>query len=174
MFIILMGVSGCGKTTVGKALAARMNVPFYDADNYHAQENLAKMATGIPLTDSDRAGWLTLLAAMIETETKAGHDGVLACSALKQSYRDVLVSSSAGNVRFVYLKGSYELILERMKKRGGHFMKPEMLKSQFETLEEPVDAITINILLPVNSIVEKIADEFFPDRYHGNTADNLL
>lgn len=150
-----MGVSGCGKTTVGKALAAGLCVPFYDADNYHAQENLAKMATGKPLTDSDRAGWLTLLAAMIETETKAGHDGVLACSALKQSYRDVLVSRSARNVRFVYLKGSYDLILERMKKRGGHFMKPEMLKSQFDTLEEPADAITLDVDNSVDEIVKK-------------------
>ena len=158
MFIVIMGVSGCGKTTVGKALAARLHVRFYDAENYHAQENLAKMATGIPLTDSDRAGWLTLLAAMIETETKAGHDGVLACSALKQSYRDVLVSRSAGNVRFVYLKGSYDLILERMKKRGGHFMKPRMLKSQFEILEEPVDAITVDISNPVDVIVQGIMD----------------
>ena len=153
-----MGVSGCGKTTVGKALAARLHVPFYDADNYHAQENLAKMATGIPLTDSDRAGWLTLLAAMIETETKAGRNGVLACSALKQSYRDVLVSRSAGNVRFVYLKGSYDLILERMQMRGGHFMKPRMLKSQFEILEEPVDAITVDISNPVYMIVQGILD----------------
>ena len=154
MFIVIMGVSGCGKTTVGKALAAGLRVPFYDADNYHAQENLAKMATGIPLTDSDRAGWLTLLAAMIETETRAGHDGVLACSALKQSYRDVLVSRSR-NVRFVYLKGSYDLILERMKKRGGHFMKPEMLKSQFDTLEEPADAITLDVENSVDEIVKK-------------------
>lgn len=154
MFIVIMGVSGCGKTTVGKALAAGLRVPFYDADNYHAQENLAKMATGIPLTDSDRAGWLTLLAAMIETETRAGHDGVLACSALKQSYRDVLVSRSR-NVRFVYLKGSYDLILERMKKRGGHFMKPEMLKSQFDTLEEPADAITLDVENTVDEIVKK-------------------
>lgn len=154
MFIVIMGVSGCGKTTVGKALAAGLRVPFYDADNYHAQENLAKMATGIPLTDSDRAGWLTLLAAMIETETRAGHDGVLACSALKQSYRDVLVSRSR-NVGFVYLKGSYDLILERMKKRGGHFMKPEMLKSQFDTLEEPADAITLDVENTVDEIVKK-------------------
>jgi gluconokinase len=150
-----MGVSGCGKTTVGKVLATRLRVPFYDADNYHAQENLAKMATGIPLTDSDRAGWLTLLAAMIESETLAGHDGVLACSALKQSYRDVLRSRSR-NVRFVYLKGSYDLILKRMQERGGHFMKPRMLKSQFEILEEPADAITVDISLSVEKIVQEI------------------
>jgi len=156
MFIILMGVSGCGKTTVGKALAARLHVPFYDGDNYHAQENLAKMATGIPLTDADRAGWLTLLAAMIATEILAGHDGVLACSALKKSYRDVLGSRSTKNVRFVYLKGSYDLIIERMKKRGGHFMKPKMLKSQFEILEEPEDAITVDISKPVEVIIQEI------------------
>jgi len=151
-----MGVSGCGKTTVGKALAARLHVPFYDGDNYHAQENLAKMATGIPLTDADRAGWLTLLAAMIATEILAGHDGVLACSALKKSYRDVLGSRSTKNVRFVYLKGSYDLIIERMKKRGGHFMKPKMLKSQFEILEEPEDAITVDISKPVEVIIQEI------------------
>jgi len=156
MFIILMGVSGCGKTTVGKALAARLHVPFYDGDNYHAQENLAKMATGIPLTDADRAGWLTLLAAMIDTETLAGHDGVLACSALKKAYRDVLGSRSMKNVRFVYLKGPYDLIIERIKMRGGHFMKPKMLKSQFEILEEPDDAITVDISNPVDVIIQEI------------------
>jgi gluconokinase len=155
MFIVLMGVSGCGKTTVGKALAERLHVPFYDADNYHAQENLAKMATGISLTDKDRTGWLTLLASLIETETSAGHSGVLACSALKQAYRDVLRSRSQ-NVRFVYLKGSYELILGRMLERGGHFMKPRMLKSQFEILEEPADAITVKVSLPVDVIVKEI------------------
>lgn len=159
MFIIVMGVSGSGKTIVGRALAAAMKVPFYDGDDYHAQENLAKMATGIPLTDSDRAGWLTLLAAMIEAETLAGHEGVLACSALKQSYRDVLRSRSMQNVRFVYLKGTYELILERMKKRDGHFMKPRMLKSQFDILEEPQKAITVDINLSVDEIVKQILIE---------------
>ena len=156
MFTILMGVTGCGKTTVGKALAERLRIPFYDGDNFHAQENLSKMATGIPLTDSDRAGWLTLLAAMIETETLAGHDGVLACSALKKAYRDVLSSHTKENVRFVYLKGTYELIFERIKKRGGHFMKPQMLKSQFDILEEPDDAITVDIANPVDIIVQEI------------------
>lgn len=159
MFIIVMGVSGSGKTTVGRALAVAMNVPFYDGDDYHPQANIDKMAAGIPLTDEDRAGWLAALANLIGGRLRAGQGGVLACSALRQSYRDVLSAPDPERVRFVYLRGTYEVILARMGARGGHFMKPEMLKSQFEILEEPWQAITVDVTWPVEANVKKILAE---------------
>ena len=155
MFIIVMGVSGSGKTTIGKKLAEKLGWPFFDADDFHPRENVAKMVAGIPLNDQDRAGWLAALSKLIQQETSAGNSGVLACSALKESYRQVL---SCGQVRFVYLKGTYELILARMASRGGHFMKPAMLVSQFATLEEPSSALTVDISLPEDEIVQAILE----------------
>jgi gluconokinase len=137
MFIVVMGVSGSGKTTIGRMLAQDLGWPSYDGDDFHSPKNVAKMAAGAPLNDEDRAPWLETLAAFIRDKTQAGENGVLACSVLKKSYRDVLRKYDRKHIRFVYLKGSYEVILERMKRRGEHFMKPEMLKSQFATLEEP-------------------------------------
>jgi carbohydrate kinase (thermoresistant glucokinase family) len=156
MFVIVMGVSGSGKTTVGRALAAALNIPFYDGDGYHLRANIDKMAAGIPLTDEDRADWLATLAELIGDNLHAGQGGVLACSALRQAYRDVLAKPDPERVRFVYLKGTYDVILARMGKRGGHFMKPEMLKSQFDVLEEPRQAITVDVTLPVDAIVKQV------------------
>jgi gluconokinase len=156
MFVIVMGVAGSGKTTVGRALAKALNNPFYDGDDYHPQANIDKMAAGIPLTDGDRAGWLAALADLIGASLCAGQGGVLACSALRQAYREVLAAPGPEQVRFVYLKGSYEVIQARMAARGGHFMKPEMLKSQFDTLEEPRGAITVDVTLPVGEIVRQV------------------
>jgi gluconokinase len=156
MFVIVMGVSGSGKTTISRALAAALNVPFYDGDNYHSPANIGKMGAGIPLTDEDRAGWLAAMAELISGCLREGQSGVLACSALRQSYRDVLAAPDPGQVRFVYLKGTYEVILARMGKRGGHFMKPEMLRSQFETLEEPREAITVDINHSVETVVKQV------------------
>jgi gluconokinase len=159
MFIVVMGVSGCGKTTIGRKLADRCGWPFYDGDDYHPAANIAKMAADIPLNDDDRAVWLETLAVLIHQKSQAGENGVLACSALKQIYREALKRYEPQRVRFVYLKGEYGVILARMEKRHGHFMKPEMLKSQFATLEEPSDAVTVDVRLPEDEIVAKVLDE---------------
>ena len=157
-FYVVMGVSGCGKSSVGKALADSLGWGFYDADDFHPPANVAKMATGIPLNDSDRASWLASLHELISSSLKADKPGVLACSALKERYRQQLIKSNDG-VQIVYLKGSYDLIWSRMGKRTDHFMKPQMLRSQFETLEEPTNALTIDISLPVDEIVREIISD---------------
>jgi gluconokinase len=144
MFLIVMGVSGCGKSTIGKLLAERLDWPFYDGDDFHPAANVAKMSQGIPLDDSDRAGWLAVLADLIRASLEHNESGVVACSALKQQYREQLCVDAA-RVKFVYLKGSYELIKARMLARPSHYMKPGMLDSQFADLEEPDDAITVSI-----------------------------
>jgi gluconokinase len=154
-FFILMGVSGSGKTTVGKALAGHLGWDFYDADDFHPPANIAKMAKGIPLDDADRAPWLAALHAMIASDLKAGRPGVLACSALKERYRRQLLEGSEG-VQIVYLEGSYALIWSRMKKRTGHYMRAQMLQSQFSDLEEPSNALTVDISMPVDEIVKEI------------------
>lgn len=154
-FFLLMGVSGSGKTSVGKALAARLGWDFFDADDFHPPENIAKMAGGIPLTDSDRAPWLDALHELISSRLKADSPAVLACSALKERYRQRLLEGNEG-VQIVYLKGSYDLIWSRMEKRTGHYMKPHMLKSQFEALEEPADALTVAVSMPFEDIVKEI------------------
>ncbi|MBT3389019.1 MAG: gluconokinase [Chloroflexi bacterium] len=150
-----MGVSGCGKTTVGTALAERLGWNFYDADDFHPPENVAKMASGIPLNDADRYPWLVVLHDLISTSLEKGKPGVLACSALKESYREILLKNNE-NVQIVYLKGSFNLILSRMQARSSHYMKPEMLQSQFDALEEPEMAITVPISVSVNEIVSYI------------------
>lgn len=151
-----MGVSGSGKTRVGKALAEKLGWDFYDADDYHPPENVARMARGIPLDDSDRAPWLAALHDLISSSLRAGKPGVLACSALKEGYRRQLLEGNEG-VLVVYLRGIYDLIWSRLEKRTGHFMKPQMLKSQFEALEEPANALTVDIAKPVDDIVQEIA-----------------
>ena len=157
-FLIVTGVAGSGKTTVGKALAQRLGWEFYDADAFHPAENIAKMTNGIPLNDADRVPWLAALHALISISLKENRPAVLACSALKESYREELVGDQEG-VRLVYLKGSYELIWSRIANRKDHYMKPEMLKSQFEALEEPADAWTFDVSLPVDEIVQGIIQQ---------------
>jgi gluconokinase len=154
-FIIIMGVSGTGKTTIGKALSARLGWDFTDADDLHPPANIKKMAAGIPLTDDDRRPWLAALHDLIFTCLAGARPGILACSALKESYRQTLLAGNP-DVKIVYLKGSYELLLARMQQRPAHFMKPAMLKSQFETLEEPLDALTLDISLPVEEMLDRI------------------
>lgn len=156
-FYILMGVSGSGKTSVGRALAEHLGWEFYDADDFHPPVNVAKMASGIPLDDTDRAPWLAALHDLIESSLKANRPGVLACSALKTRYRKQLVDDNQ-DVRLVYLKGSYDLIWSRMQKRTDHYMKAGMLKSQFEALEEPADALIADVALPVDEIVQQILE----------------
>jgi len=154
-FFIVMGVSGCGKSSVGKALAESLGWDFYDADDFHPPENVAKMANGIPLDDSDRAPWLVSLHDMISSNLKADKPGVLACSALKERYRRQLLEGNDG-VQIVYLKGTYDLIWSRMSARKDHYMKPHMLRSQFEALEEPANAMTTDISSSIGDIVRAI------------------
>ena len=154
-FLILMGVSGSGKTTVGKAIASKLGWDFYDADDFHPQENIIKMETGMPLNDSDRAPWLASLHDLIASCLTRNDAGILACSALKERYRQKLVEGNDG-LQLIYLKGSYDLIWSRMSARQDHYMKPEMLQSQFEALEEPSDALTVDISLSVDEIVRVI------------------
>jgi carbohydrate kinase (thermoresistant glucokinase family) len=153
--LIVMGVAGCGKTSVGKALAERLGWVFFDGDDFHPPANVAKMASGIPLNDGDRAPWLDELHGLLARALREGHHPVLACSALKERYRRTLLEGNGG-IRVVYLRGDYDLILSRMRERTDHYMKPGMLRSQFEALEEPADALTANIDRPVPQIVDGI------------------
>lgn len=154
-FFIVMGVSGSGKTVVGKSLAQKLGWDFFDADDFHPPANVVKMAGGIPLDDSDRAPWLDALHELISSSLKKNHPAVLACSALKERYRQQLLAGN-DNVQLIYLKGSYDLIWSRMEKRTDHYMKPSMLKSQFDALEEPTNALTVNIENSIAEIVETI------------------
>jgi len=131
-----MGVSGAGKSTVGAAFAVALGVDYVEGDKYHPPENVERMAAGIPLTDADRAGWLRSLALRIREAKQAGKGLVVACSALKRSYRDIL-RAEAEDIRFILLRGSKELLVERLANRSGHFMPVTLLDSQLATLEEP-------------------------------------
>lgn len=153
--IILMGVSGCGKTSIGNLLSSRTGLPFYDGDHFHPEANVRKMESGNPLNDADRLPWLDRLSELIgELLSESG--GILACSALKKSYRDILKNGSGQNVHFVYLKGDKELISQRLEARDNHFMPAGLLDSQFKTLQEPEHAITIEIDQTPQQIVEEI------------------
>ena len=152
---LIMGVAGSGKTTVGRLLAERLRWEFLDADDFHPSANIAKMEAGIPLDDSDRAPWLAALNEALTSALAAGRHPVLACSALKESYREVLRRGIDG-LQIVYLKGGYELLWSRLANRKGHYMKPELLRSQFEALEEPSDALVVNVRLGVERIVDEI------------------
>ena len=148
-----MGVVGAGKTTIGTLLAQKLGWQFADADDFHPKENIEKITHGIPLTDSDRAPWLAALHEAIERWNTDGNDVVLACSALKKNYREEL---EAGPVRFVYLKGDYDLISRRLHSRHGHFATAAILKSQLADLEEPQDAITVKVDKSPDEIVSEI------------------
>jgi gluconokinase len=154
MVILVMGVTGSGKTTVGKALAESLHWQFVDADDFHRPANIAKMRAGIPLDDADRTPWLAALRTQIDQWLQTGTNAVLACSALKQAYREQLVASS--EVRVVYLCGSRELIAKRLKERHGHYMDPNLLSSQFATLQEPRDALVVDVDASVDEIVGRI------------------
>jgi len=156
MIVVIMGVSGSGKTTIGTMLADAIHCPFLEGDSLHSKENIEKMSHGIPLTDSDRAPWLTAIRAHIMKFFKAGKDLVVACSALEQKYREFLTEGIP--ITWVYLKGSAELIRSRMKHRPTHFMKANMLASQFDALEEPSDAVVVDISQPSSAIVAQILD----------------
>ena len=156
-----MGVSGSGKTILGKTLATKLGWDFFDADDFHPSENISKMMNGIPLGDSDRAPWLASLHDQLLSTLKLGRHPVLACSALKASYRVQLLNGIDGIVS-VYLKGNYDVIWSRMSLREGHYMKPEMLKSQFDILEEPQDAFVVDVSIPLIENLESILQTYFP------------
>lgn len=154
--LIVMGVSGSGKSTIGRQLAQRLGWEFRDADDDHPAANVAKMKAGTPLTDADRAPWLAILAERVVRAGTSGKPLVLACSALKQRYREQLTGGDTG-VRFVYLKGEKAQIAERMARRN-HFMPPTLLDSQFAALEEPTDAIEVSIMDTPEKIVTQVVD----------------
>ncbi len=158
MILILMGVSGAGKTTIGRVLAQELHWQFAEGDDFHSAANIAKMHAGIPLTDEDRAPWLQSLRHAITEWLASRENVVLACSALKASYREILQVSP--EVKFVYLRGSFELIAQRLASRHGHYMNPHLLRSQFDTLEEPKDTVTIDVGPPVPQIVREIRAAF--------------
>jgi gluconokinase len=159
--LILMGVSGSGKTTIGERLAARMSWRYEDADTFHPASNVAKMSAGQPLTDRDRWPWLKAIAAEIDRACTAGERVVIGCSALRRVYRDVLVHGR-DDVRFIYLDGTQAMIADRLGQRKGHFMPPGLLASQFQTLEPPTPderAVTVSIDAQVEVIVDRIISQ---------------
>jgi len=155
MIVVLMGVCGCGKSTVGRALAKDLGWAFLDADDLHPPSNVEKMASGIPLTDEDRWPWYDRIVAELRRLTASGRHVVLACSALKQAYRDRL--ARAEDLRVAYLKGDAAAIEPRIASRKGHFMPASLLASQFATLEEPADAIVVDVTQPIATQVATIA-----------------
>lgn len=159
MIIILIGVSGSGKTTIGSRLAEDLGWRFYEGDDFHLPSSIEKMEHGIPLTDADREVWLEGLRRLIHELIEQGESAVLACSALKRRYRDHLLNGNEDEVCMVYLRGSYELIRKRLAGRKEHFMKASMLASQFEDLEEPTGIPTVDIDQDPDAIVRSIEHE---------------
>lgn len=155
MVVLVMGVAGSGKTTVGKLLAKRRGYEFADADDFHPLANVEKMRAGIALTDADRSPWLDLLRDLICDRLERGSDLVLACSALRAAYRDRLRAAD-DRIKIVYLKGSRDLIQKRLAARTGHYMNLHLLDSQFAALEEPSDALVFDIALAPDTIVNGI------------------
>jgi gluconokinase len=155
MVIVVMGASGAGKSTVGALLAARRGMVFADADDFHPPENVAKMASGTPLDEADRAGWLAALAEGIDAWLAAGREVVLACSALRAAHRDVLFRDRE-HMRLVHLRVSRATLARRLGERQGHFMAPVLLDSQLATLEEPEDAIVVDADAPVEEVIAAI------------------
>ena len=162
MVIIVMGVSGSGKTTVGEKLAQQLKLPFYDADDFHSAANIEKMSHGTPLTDDDRRDWLATLATKIG-EWEAAGGAVLASSALKEKYRTTLQSQAQQPLHWVFLDGPKKLLLERMGTRKGHYMHANMLDSQLATLERPAYALRLSIEDSVDKLVDQTVDALQAD-----------
>jgi gluconokinase len=158
--ILLMGVAGSGKTTLGRLLAARLGWTYYEADDFHSEANKDKMSRGIPLDDTDRAPWLASIRAAMDAALAAGRPAVFTCSALKARYRDVLLTGLGDRVALVHLAGSRDLLLSRLQARSGHYMKPAMLESQLTTLEPPADALTLDVSGAPAELVAEIRRRF--------------
>jgi carbohydrate kinase (thermoresistant glucokinase family) len=156
MVYVVMGVCGCGKSTIGQMLADSLNIPFFDGDNFHPQANVEKMKSGQPLNDDDRKPWLEAMAAEFSKWNSTG-GAVLACSALKDIYRKTL--QTGGDVTFVYLKGDKETLWSRLSARTSHFMPPALLDSQLATLEEPTDAIIADVKLSPEQMIKQIQQQ---------------
>ena len=156
--VVVMGVAGSGKTTVGTRLAEAMHCAYLEGDSLHSPANVEKMSHGIPLTDADRAPWLAAIHARLLDSFRKGESLVVGCSALKRSYRSVLADGIP--ITWVFLKGSAALIRSRLLHRSGHYMKADMLASQFDALEEPSDALTVDVSPPPGAIVEQILNEW--------------
>jgi len=157
MTVVIMGVCGCGKTTIGRALADELGWAFLDADEYHPDANVAKMAAGVPLTDDDRWPWLDRLGDELRTLHASGRHAILACSALRQAYRDRL--ATVDGMKWVYLKGDLATIAPRLASRRGHFMPASLLASQFAAMETPATALVVDIRQSVAAQVAQIASE---------------
>jgi len=157
MVIVLMGVTGSGKSTVGKLLASQLGWKFVEGDDFHSPKNIEKMRRGEPLNDADRSPWLEAIREVIRTTIDRGEDAIIACSALKESYRKLL--QIRGQVSFVYLKASMALIQDRLKNRVGHFMNPDLIQSQFDTLEEPEQALQVDAGVSPAEIVQVIRNK---------------
>ena len=169
--LVVMGVSGSGKSTIGEVLAARLGWRYEDADKFHPASNVAKMSAGQPLTDEDRWPWLKAIAAEIDRVCDSGGHVVIGCSALRRVYRDILVHGRT-DTRIVYLEGSQQLIAARLSRRKGHFMPPALLASQFRTLEPPGEAehpVTVSIDAPIEAIVDQILDQLRLNRVVSST-----
>ena len=154
---IIMGVSGCGKSTLGIALGKYLDIPFFDGDDFHPPENIQKMSEGVPLEDSDREPWLTRLNILATKHQ--GKGAVIACSALKESYRQRLQNGLEENIVWVYLYGTYQELLERVRGRPTHFMPSALLQSQFDALQPPHYGIHIPVSLSVDEAITKISEE---------------
>lgn len=160
MIVLLMGTTGAGKTTIGRMLAEQLGWTFLDADDFHPRANIEKMKRGIPLTDADRAPWLAAIHEELIRRSKAGQNAVLACSALKQKYRDQLAAGV--QMKVVYLKGSYEQMRRHIVGRHGHFAGEAILAAQFADLEEPEDAVVVEVTRTPEEIVSELRRELRP------------
>ena len=158
--IVLMGVSGCGKTTIGKILSKEQKIPFFDADDYHSKNNIKKMTKGKFLNDKDRFPWLMDINKIIKKNSQL-YNCILACSSLKKIYRKLIKKNIKNPIYFVWLKGSEKIILKRLKNRKNHFMKAALLNSQFKILEKPSKSLIIDISKTKNEITKIITEEFF-------------
>lgn len=160
MSYIIMGVSGSGKSTVGKLLADRLKLHFIDADDHHLAPSIAKMASGIPLTDEDRAEWLLKLNHLLLQAETTGQEVVMACSALKEKYRQVLQQDLKNTLKIVFLHGEEALLRSRLGARTAHFMPETLLASQLKTLETPINALTLDILHSPEELVQQIIQDY--------------